>query len=172
GQGVRGGARQLAGGEAALEEDRLLELVRDDDLGRADGAVEGQVLLAVERRVEIVLAAALPVARLPEEPREVEALGVDDRRDSVVEVEVLAPEEALEGGGHGGRGERTGRQDRLAGRDRGRLLAPDLDAGKALEGRRHLAGEALAVEGEGAPRGDRVPPRRREDERAELLHLA
>jgi len=171
-QGVLAAARQLLDGQAPLEEDRPLELVRDDDLGLGDGALERQVLLAVERCVQVVLAATLAVARLPEEPREVEALGVDDRRDGVIEVEVLAPQEPLEGGGHGGRGERAGREDGLAGRDLGHLLPPDLDAGQALERRRDLAREALAVEGEGAPRRHRGAARRRDDERPELLHLA
>ena len=76
-----------------LEVDPLLEVVDGHGLAREQVGDELLVLLARQRAVPVVLALALAVARHRVHLREVERVGDDDRRDRVVEVEVLGPEE-------------------------------------------------------------------------------
>jgi hypothetical protein len=70
------------------------------------------------------------------------------------------------------RRERAGRDDhRPLARDRGDLAALDRDARVRGQGARHLLGEALAIHGERAARGDGAPIRRAKDERSRAPEL-
>ena len=86
---VDAAAGELLDRQAALEEQRASRSRgAAAPRPRAIAPVEGHVAVAVERRVEVVVAVALAVARRPEQLRDVERLAVDDGRDGVVEVEV------------------------------------------------------------------------------------
>jgi hypothetical protein len=79
-------------GEAALEEELVVEGVELRALRGGQGAIERVVLRFVERAVHVVVA-ALAVARRAERPREVDRLRVHHRADGVVEVEMGLPHE-------------------------------------------------------------------------------
>ncbi len=136
-QRVLAAARQLLDRQAALEEERLLEVAQRQHLGVEHGLTEGEVLAAVHRRVEVVVAAALAVARGREQAIVIEARRLHHRRDGVVEVEVLGAEELGEPPRERGRGEWSGcDHDHVAVGQIDDFLAPHLDVGVARQGRR------------------------------------
>src|SRR6185503_18510876 len=171
-QRVDAAPRHLLDRQAALEEEGALEVMQRQHFGCDEGGDERLVLVARERRVEVVLAAALAVARGPEELREVERLGVDDGRDGVVEVEVLGAEQRLQRGGERWRSERAGGDHRGSGRHLRHLFAAHLDQrvrGQPLGDQRR---EAVAVDRQRAARRHRRGAGGGDHQRAEGLHLA
>ena len=120
---------------------------------------------------------ALPEAPVPargaEDLRSIDALGEDDRADGVVEVEVIAADEAGQIRGEAVRRERSGGDDgRHAGRGDGRdLAAMHRDARMRGDRVGHHRGEAIAIDGQRRARGHARGVRRAHHERAEPPHL-
>ena len=157
-------------GNAALEVGHLLEVLGDDLLGLQQGLVKGVVLRLGHGAVEVV--GALVVARRPEDDGHVDAVGVHDRRDRVVEVEVLGVRQALEVLGQRVGGQRARGHDRRAvGRNLRHRLVQDANVRVALQGLRDRLREEVAVHGQGRARRHPHRVRRFDDEGAQAAHL-
>src|SRR5205814_2472917 len=129
------------------------------------------VFLLVHRAVEIA-ALALSIARRFEADGAVDALGFDDGRGGVVEVELLLAGDSPDGGGERIGSQRAGGDDnRQVVGNPGHLLAQDRLSAGSFETAGDLGGEGIAVYGERAAGGDRVLVTGGDDERAELAHF-
>ena len=158
-------------GQAALEEELVLEGVQLGALGRGQGLMEAVVLRLVERAVDVVVA-PLAVARGAEGAREVDRLRLHHGAHRVVEVEVRLADEGGDLRRQRVRGEGSGGHDRDGIlRQRDDLAAVDPDLGQRLHRLRHLACEEGAVDGERASRGHAHLVRDADDERAHAAHL-
>ncbi len=101
-------SRELFDWQTSFEVHRLLELVQCYRVGRRQRVIESIVLFLIERAVQVVVA-ALVVARCAKRDACVDRLGIDDRRDRVVEVEVPRPGQSRNLLGERGRRERSRR---------------------------------------------------------------
>ncbi len=118
--------------------------------------------LAVER--------FLVVPRGPEYHARVDRVGIDDRRDRVVERQRVGPEPRPERRRQRVGRERAGGHDAW-GRNRRHLAAFDGDERVGLDARRDRRRELFPVDREGGPGGDARPVRRGQHHAAERPHL-
>ena len=158
-------------GQAALEEELVLEGVQLGALGGGEGLVEGVVLRLVERAVHVVVA-TLAVARGAEGAREVDGLRLHHRAHRVVEVEVGLTHESghlrrqrirSQGSrGHDGHGHFG---------DARHFLAHDPYPRQAGDRLRDPPREQRAIDGQRAARGHAHLVGDADDERAHPPHL-
>ena len=158
--------------QAALEVDPLLEVLHRHRLGGEQRHDERLVLRAIERRIPVILAASLAVAREGVHLREVERGRGYDRRDRIVEVQVTGPEQLSDRRVERRRRQRSrGEDDVAVGRNCARLLADELDLGPRRQRLGDESGEDVAVHREGVARRHGRPPGAPDHERVERLHL-
>ena len=163
--------RHLLHGKTALEVERGFERVQRNGVGREQRLHERLVARAVERQIQIV-AGSVVVARGAKRHLHVDRVRVHDRRERIVEIQVLLAEHALEILREATRGERArGEHDRAL---VGNAIDARLAHGHARVRRERLgdpARERIAIHREGLARGHRRFVGRRDHERVEAPHL-
>ena len=158
-------------GKAALEIQPLVDLVQVDGRSRDQGFVKDTVLLPVHRTVDVIIS-TFAVARRPERLVEVDRLDFEHGAHRVVEIEVVAASESMDGRRERVRSERACCDDDgpVLG-DRRDLLAHDVDRGRSFEPLGDGAREKVAVDCEGLPCRNTTRFGRLDHERAEPPHL-
>ena len=140
---------------ARLEQIARLEVAADHALGGHELVDEGVVLLARERRVQVVarIGGGVLVAALAEQLRVVERIGHDDRGGGVVEGQVLfAGEPGKRRGQRVGRERPCGHHERIGAlgglNEVDDLLVHEIDERMRLHERGHRLGERRPVDGQ------------------------
>src|SRR5712691_9709802 len=153
---------------------RLFEIVERINLRGEQRGDERLVLVAIHWRVEVIAPRSLVVARLPVELREVEGVGGEDRRDGVVKIQTVAPEELID------RLEERMRRERPRGDDheivavridRCYLVTIDCDISATLDRPSHRCCKAIAIDGKRIACGNTRLRAAADDQRSEDLHL-
>jgi hypothetical protein len=134
--------------------------------------VEGEILLLVERAVDVILALALVPARLEPGGFHVDRLEMDDRRDRVEKGERLRACRSANACGKAGGSERTRGYDReplvREGID---PLAHERDVGMRCQRCGDPCGKSVAIDRECRSRRHLVDIALPQDQRAERAHL-
>jgi hypothetical protein len=97
GERLRAAARHLLDRETALEVERRLETVQRHGLGGEQRLHEAEIFRLGERQVQVV-ALTVVVARGAEGDLVVDRIGVHDRGDGVVEIQVLVAQQLAQVG--------------------------------------------------------------------------
>ena len=115
------------------------------------------VLLARHRQIQIIVAAALPVARLRERDGEIDRVARHDRRDGIVERKLLRTDRFRQRAGQRLSRERASGDDAQLGGQLAHLLGDDADVRVRAYARGEAIAEGDAVDGERISRRDARP---------------
>ena len=158
--------------QAGLEEEVFLKVMQRRRLGVHQLFIEVLILLSIEGAVQIG-GSALAVSGGGEDLALVEAVGLDQRRDGIVEEEILLPQASGQVTGQGLGGQRTaGHHQRAPGRQPGDLPGDDPHQGMALQAFSDLPGKTVTIDGQRRSGRHGRSVGRLKDDRAQSAQLA
>ena len=170
-KGVDPAAGHLLDGEAGLEIEALLALVERHRFGMDQGLVKCQVLLPIERAIQVVRS-TLAVSGTPIGLFQVDAVGFQDGADGIVEVEVIfAHEFSQRSGERRGSQGAGGHNGRTLGRQVCDLFAYDFNPGASRQGFGHCRGESFPVHRKRSSAGDSMAISKLEQQGIQCLQL-